>query len=210
MPQSRGRLFSEPTLTIASINIEDLTRNKQEILSEFCRDTRCHVICVQETHRDDNVPHPKIPGMKLAVEIPHAKYGSAIFIRPDLAIMSTDSTSRDNIEILTVETTTCTITSVYKPPNQEFTFTEPSNFTKQTNRFILGDFNSHSMAWGYAETNNNRHLVEEWSEANSLSLIHDPKLPPSFNSKIWRRGTNPDICFASTNLEARCTKRHDL
>jgi hypothetical protein len=43
------RFSSEPTLTIASINIEGITRNKEEILSDFCRVNNCDVLCIQET-----------------------------------------------------------------------------------------------------------------------------------------------------------------
>lgn len=60
--------------------------------------------------------------MKLAIEVPHINYGSAIFVKPDQNITSVSSTNVNNIEILTVEIGQCTVTSVYKPPGQEFVF----------------------------------------------------------------------------------------
>ncbi len=37
--------------------------------------------------------------MRLVVERPHSKYGSAIFTKPDLDIISTGITDKNNIEI---------------------------------------------------------------------------------------------------------------
>ena len=40
--------------------------------------------------------------MKLAIERPHDKYGSAIFVENDVTIDKTSMTESDNMEILTV------------------------------------------------------------------------------------------------------------
>ena len=71
---------------------------------------------------------------------------------------------------------------------------------------IIGDFNSHSSTWGYATTNTVCELVEDWAENQRLSLIHDPKLPSSFDSGRWRRVHNPDIIFATNRIAGRCNK----
>jgi hypothetical protein len=48
--------------------------------------------------------------------------------------------------------------------------------------------------------------VEEWAEGENLSLIHEPKLPASFNIGRWKRGYNPDLIFASDTISHLCTK----
>jgi len=110
--------------------------------------------------------------MKLVIERPHNKYGSAIFVKQDLKILSIDYTDHDDIAILTIELTNCTIKSIYKPQ-----FTKPKKFYNQ-----------------------------KWAEDNELSLIHDPKLPYSFNSGRWKRGYNPYILFGSKNIRQQAIK----
>lgn len=47
----------------------------------------------------------------------------------------------------------------------------------------MGELNCHNEAWEYADTNNDEEAVEKWAGDNELSLIHDPKLPHSFDSR---------------------------
>lgn len=69
------------------------------------------------------------------------------------------------------------------------------------------DFNSHGSAWGYSKTSEDGEEVEKWVEANNLTLVHDTKLPSSFNSDRWRRGYNQDIIFVSSNIKQQCKKK---
>lgn len=71
----------------------------------------------------------------------------------------------------------------------------------------MGDFNSHSSSWGYTETNHNGEAVEIWAQGEDMALIHDNKLPPSFNSGCWKKGYNPDLIFVSESISQLCTKK---
>ena len=50
------------------------------------------------------------------------------------------------------------------------------------------------------DTDVNGRLVEQWSETNQFSLVHDAKKLKSFNSKSWQQGYNPDLAFVSYSI----------
>ena len=68
-------------------------------------------------------------------------------------------------------------------------------------------FNSHSTTWGYTSTDNEGEAVEQWAaDSCDFTLIHDAKLPKSFNSARWKKGYNIDLIFASENIANMCRK----
>jgi|UniRef100_A0A2S2Q5Y5 hypothetical protein len=140
--------------------------------------------------------------MRLAAIRPHIKYGSAIFTKPSIDIISSKMTEIDDIEVITIDLGKCAVTSVYKPPNSPFKFHKPKNFAARNVRIIFGDFNCHSTSWEYNETNNDDHALETWAVSEELSLIHDHKLPPS-----GKRGYSPDIIFVSEAISIQCFKK---
>lgn len=119
-----------------SINIEGLPKDKEAILSEICKEN--------ETHRGITRNRPKVDGMKLVTERQHDRYGSAIFVKPNLIVKSTLLTQENDIEILTIELTYCTITSVYN--GIKFKFVEPLNYRHRI-QIVKGDFNCRNTAW---------------------------------------------------------------
>ena len=198
--------FSRPALTVLSANVEGISKMKEELISNLCKETDCDVLCLQETHRGHDNIRPHISGMKLAVERPHEQYGSAMFVKPNTVIEATNKSDESNIEILSIELSGITVYSIYKPPGSPFNFKEPLENPHNKPWVIIGDFNSHSTQWGYDETNEDGEAVEEWVDQLQLSLIHDPKQPKSFNSSRWRRGYNPDLAFTSSSIDKLCHK----
>ena len=63
------------------------------------------------------------------------------------------------------------MTSVYKPPGERFSFHQPLTAVGDQQQVIIGDFNSHSSTWGYATTNTDGELVEDWAENQMLLLL---------------------------------------
>ena len=179
--------FPGPALTIMSFNIEGLSAAKQQLVADLSKKHECAVLCIQETHRGTDDIRPNIPGMELAIERPNAQYGSAIFVKSGTIVNATSLTDVNNIEILRVDLSGISVTSVYKPPGELFSFDQPPTVVGNQPQVIIGDFNSHSSMWGYATTNTDGELVEDWAEIYAVSLIHNPKLPSSFNSGRRRR-----------------------
>lgn len=90
-------------------NIEGLSEEKEHILSDFCNQYYCDILCLQETNRGNDNSCPTIAGMKLMVETPYRQYGSAIFTRTTLEVSSVKNDSRF-METITVELSNCHVT----------------------------------------------------------------------------------------------------
>ena len=163
-------------------------------------------MCSHEIHRGPNDIRPNVPGMELAIERPHEQYGSTIFVTSGTIVNAASLTEVNNIEILRVDLRGISVMSVYKPPGERFSFHQPLTAAEDQQHVIKGDFDSHSSTWGYATTNTDGELVEDLAENQRLTLIHDPKLPRSFNSGRWRRGYNPDIIFATNRIAGAATR----
>ena len=119
--------------------------------------------------------------MTLVAEHSHNKHSSSVFVRDGLKVNNISVCEEENVEFITVEPPGVVVHSLYKPPP------EPLLLHPLGQRFkphiVIGDFNSHR-----------------------LSLIHNAKLPKSFNSAIWKKGYNPDLIFVSSNTSDMCEK----
>ena len=151
-------LFSGPALTSMSFNVEGLSAAKEQLIADLRQRLQCAVVCIQETHRGSDAIRPSILGMDLAIERPHSQYGSAIFVTSGTLVNTTSLTDINNIEILRVDLNGISVTSVYKPPGERFSFHQPLTAVGDQQQVIIGDFNSHSSTWGYATTNTDGEL----------------------------------------------------
>ena len=148
-------------------------------------------------------PEPKISSMSLVAERPHNKHGSSVFVRDGLKVNSISVCEEENVEFITVELPGV-VHSLYKPPPEPFLLPPLGQRIKP--HIVIGDFNSHSTLWGYATTDSDGEAVKQWAVSNRLSLIHNAKLPKSFNNATWKKGYNPDLIFVSSNISDMCEK----
>ena len=191
-----------------SFNVEGLSAAKQQLIADLRHRHQCAVVCIQETHRGPDNIRPSISGMDLAIERPHSQYDSAIFVTSGTIVNTTSLSDINNIEILRVEINGISVNSVFKPPGERFSFHQPLTPVGDQHQVIIVDFNSRISTWGYATTNTDGELVQDWTEYQILSPMHDPKLPSSFNSGRWRRGYNHDIIFASNRIAGCCNNNY--
>ena len=201
---SSCRSFSGPALSTMSINIQGYSQAKTEIVSTFAHGY--DIVSMQETYIGPEHCRPSIHGMKLIAEIRH-RNGSAVYAKPTPIIKEVHPEVTDSlIELITVTLANITITSVYKPPASEFEWPSLPERCRRPLHLVIGDFNSHITAWGYEQNDCNGDLVETWAEASNFSLIHDAKLPKSFDSARWKRGYNLDVAFVSTRIASMCQR----
>ena len=150
---TRGPL-SEPALTVTLSNIGGMSAAKQKLLAELCGETEVRCSLCTETHRGLKAIRPNIRGMSLVAEIPHEEYGSAIFVRNNCICDTTSTSNTNNVEIIQAHLNKLTVTGVYKPPHEQFSF--ESNLASTQMNVVIGDFNSHGVEWGYRSTDENK------------------------------------------------------
>ena len=73
-----------------------------------------------------------------------------------------------------------------------------------------GDFNCHHVDWGYDNSNPDGECLAGWASANNFTLLYSPKEAASFHSGRWKTDTNPDLAFASVDLDCRLPDRRIL
>ena len=105
----------------------------------------------------------------------------------------------NHVEMITAELPDVVVHSVYQPPSEQFVL--PPLGHRSLPRIVIGDFNSRNTIWGYDDKDNNGVVVVQWAGSNSITLIHDAKLPKYFNSARWKKGYNPDLIFASSSID---------
>ena len=110
-----------------------------------------------------------------------------------------------NVKLITMELPGVVVHSMYKPPPEPFRLPALGQRNKPL-IIVIGYFNSNSTLWGYTTTNSDGEYVDQWANSNSMSLIHNAKLLKSFNSTICKKGYNPDIICASSNISNMCEK----
>lgn len=114
--------------------------------------------------------------MRLAIERQQEKYSSTIFMKPELIVNTTSMMEQNDIEVLIVNMDNISITSIYKPPGEQFAFMSPGNLEHNKAYMIIGDFNGHNVTWHYSKNDENGELVEMWAKTYHQTAWLKPTL----------------------------------
>ena len=161
------------------------------------------VACLQETHLKEN-QHFTMRGYQVFRHDREgrAKGGVAILVKNTIPAheftVSTNNQAEMHGVSIIINEKQYKIFNIYCPPDRDL-FLDLIH-PQDSRCIILGDFNSHSEAWGYEEADRRGEEVEDWQVDDGLVLLNDPDDPPTFFSRRWLSSTTPDLAFATNDL----------
>ena len=208
--QSNGsaRSTSGHLVNILHWNAEGI-QNKKAALSERLRQLDIDIACIQETHLKENI-RLNIRGYQVIRQdrTDRIKGGIMILIKNSIPFQDLSVETDNQAEIQKVKVTLgneiLTIYNEYCPVDKTLSLEKIE--VEETNCIVVGDFNSHSEAWGYAISDRRGEEIEEWQVDTKLLLINDPEDPPTFYSRRWLTTTTPDLAFATENIARKTTR----
>ena len=183
--------------------------HKKAALAERLKQEDIDIACIQETHLKENL-RLNIRGYQVfrTDRKERTKGGIAILIKNSLPFQELSVDTENQAEIqgvkVTVGNEVLTVYNEYCPVDKKLSLDKID--VKGNNCMIVGDFNSHSEAWGYAESDRRGEEIEDWQIDQKLLLINDPEDPPTFYSRRWLTTTTPDLAFATDDLARKTTR----
>ena len=191
-------------LNILQWNAEGVYQKKTS-LEEKLRHEDIDILCLQETHLKENQRF-NIRGYQ---PFRHdrqgrTKGGAALLVRNTIPAKPFTVSTNDQAEIqgvnIVINDQQMDIVNIYSPSDKDLSL--DSIPTKDTMFLAVGDFNSHSEAWGYSESDKRGEEVEDWQVDNGLLLLNDPEDPPTFYSKPRQELPFNSIEFFNTGLNS--------
>lgn len=195
-----------PTTRIYQLNIEGSSKSKSENLSRQLKDNNIDIAVIQETHISSEealFTRGEVPGYEIIGATLHKSYGTATYVKYGLEnVKLVETSSLDNISVVTIELGGTNIVNVYKPPNEVWPANVLPSYDKPS--IYIGDFNSHHSLWKYRDDDDNGVAIVNWTQQQNLHLLFDAKDIGTFQSGRWRRDYNPDLCsFHQTRMVNR-------
>ena len=198
------------TPTPRSINIlqwnAEGAYKKKIALTEKLHKENIDVVCLQETHRKDR--------QRFTMRGYHVfrhdregktKGGVAILVRKTIPAQEFTVSTNSQAEIhgvsIIVNGKQYKIFNICSPPDRDLSL--DIMHLQESRCIILGDFNSHSEAWGHEEADRRGEEVENWQDDNGLVLLNDLNDPPTFFSRRRLSSTTPDLAFAANDLSVK-------
>ena len=196
-------------LNILHWNAEGI-QNKKATLAERLKQEDIDVACIQETHLKENL-RLSMRGYQVVRQdrTDRIKGGVLILIKNSLPYQEIIVDTENQAEIQGIRVImgneTLTIFNEYCPVDRSLSLGKME--IGETSCIVVGDFNSHSEAWGYSESDRRGEEVEDWQIDKRLLLINDPSDPPTFYSRRWLTTSSPDLAFATEDVARKTTRK---
>ena len=150
-----------------------------------------------------------LPSFALAGFSLSRKHSLATFVYERLKYtFSKQSPLKSTTDWLCMDVDWYKIVNVYKPPPTRQQASDLPAFPHPC--LFAGDFNCPHADWGYGTNSVNGECLASWASINNLAFLYNPNDPASFHSGRWNSGTNPDLVFASADLDSRLPDRRTL
>lgn len=168
-----------------------------------------HIACLQETYLKESQRF-SVRGYQVYRQDREgrAKGGVAILVKNSIPAQEFTINTNDQAEIhgvnIKVDNRQLKIINVYCPQDKELSLDHM--IISEELSLIVGDFNSHSEAWGYPESDRRGEEVEDWQIEKNLLLLNDPDDTPTFFSRRWLTSTTPDLAFATNDVSRKSTR----
>jgi ribonuclease HI len=178
-------------------------------LQAYLRDNKVDVICIQESHLKETIRFFVRGFETFRRDRPTGHKGGVLtLIRHGIPAVLTGQTADGDLEHITTKLflhgEELLITNCYSPPDSRLSLHFIQLSTE--NHLIIGDFNSHSPAWGYSASDSKGDEIQDWMIDNDLVLINNPEDKPSYYSRAWKKTSTPDIAMATEDIERRTTR----
>ena len=164
--------------------------------------------CLQETHLKE-LQHFNVRGYQVFRQDREnrTKGGVAIFVRNSIPAQDSRVNTNNQAEIhcvtITLENQQIRIFNAYCPVDRDLSLDHME--LQDSQYLVLGDFNSHSEAWGYPEADWRGEEVEDWQIDDKLLLLNDKDDTPTFFLRQWLTSTTPDLAFATEDMSRKAT-----
>ena len=183
------------------------TYTKKTELQSFLKENLIDIACIQETHLNSSRKFfiRGYDAFRCDRANGHKGGGVMTLVRHGIAATQIAQTGTENLEHIKIRILTkgeeLDITNCYSPPKTNLDLHKLQLSPKS--HLIVGDFNSHSPAWGYATQDQRGAEILDWMSDNNLILINKPDDKPSFFSRTWKKSTTPDLAMASEEIQKR-------
>ena len=192
----------DKTINIIQWNAEGVYQKKTPLMQRLKKED-VDVACIQETHLKEKHRFRVEGYQAFRHDRKRTKKGGVLILvknsipAQDFIVETNEQAEIQGVKIK-IGDRQLKIFNIYSPQNTDLSLDLIQIEDKDC--LVLGDFNSHSEAWGYKEADARGEQVEDWQVDTKLVLLNDPDDPPSFFSRTWLKSYTPDLAFATNDL----------